>query len=156
MAVGNPDRMTRDVRAGLLMPYNSYANRVAILNFVRDIPTSPNHRSAGTVAEIEANLVRLTGHPMMVFWGKRDFCFNDYYLAEWKRRFPRAVVPEFADAGHYVVEDAHERIVPLLREFLSVRRNQGTTNSQEGAGGGTGGTPTIASSTAATSRMSTT
>jgi hypothetical protein len=23
-----------------------------------------------------------------------------------------------ADAGHYVVEDAHERIVPLVEEFL--------------------------------------
>ena len=25
----------------------------------------------------------------------------------------------FADAGHYVLEDAHERIVPLVADFLA-------------------------------------
>jgi haloalkane dehalogenase len=31
---------------------------------------------------------------------------------------PRAVVHRFADAGHYVLEDAHARIIPLLESFL--------------------------------------
>jgi len=50
-------------------------------------------------------------------------------VAAWKRvdaqttLLPRETVPEadvhrLTDAGHYVVEDAHERIVPLAQEFL--------------------------------------
>jgi hypothetical protein len=29
------------------------------------------------------------------------------------------VVQRFADAGHYLLEDAHAELVPLVREFLS-------------------------------------
>jgi haloalkane dehalogenase len=32
--------------------------------------------------------------------------------------FPNAEVHRLADAGHYVIEDAHERIVPLVADFL--------------------------------------
>jgi len=32
--------------------------------------------------------------------------------------FPQAETHRLADAGHYVIEDAHEEIVPLVREFL--------------------------------------
>ena len=35
------------------------------------------------------------------------------------RFLPEAEVHRLEDAGHYVVEDAHERIVPLLEAFLS-------------------------------------
>jgi haloalkane dehalogenase len=31
---------------------------------------------------------------------------------------PSAEVHRLADAGHYVVEDAHETIIPLVRQFL--------------------------------------
>ena len=36
----------------------------------------------------------------------------------WRRRLPQAEVHEFEDAGHYIQEDAHERLVPLLVDFL--------------------------------------
>jgi haloalkane dehalogenase len=45
--------------------------------------------------------------------------FDDFFLAEWKRRLPEAEVHVFEDAGHYVAEDAHEEIVGLMRAFLS-------------------------------------
>ena len=32
--------------------------------------------------------------------------------------FPQAEVHRLADAGHYVVEDAYERIGPLVEHFL--------------------------------------
>ena len=47
----------------------------------------------------------------------RDFVFDADFLAEWERRFPDAEVHRFADAGHYVLEDAEET-VPLIRGFL--------------------------------------
>ena len=36
----------------------------------------------------------------------------------WRRRLPGARVEVFRRAGHYVMEDAHERLVPIIRDFL--------------------------------------
>ena len=49
--------------------------------------------------------------------GERDFVFDQHFLAEWERRFPKAEVHRFADAGHYVLEDAEE-VVPLVQGFV--------------------------------------
>ena len=68
--------------------------------------------------KIEASLPQFRDRPMMIFWGAKDFCFNDAFLDGWVQRFPDAAVHRFAEAGHYVVEDAGDRILPLLRKFL--------------------------------------
>jgi haloalkane dehalogenase len=115
MACMHQERMTPQVRAGYLHPYDNYANRVAILRFVRDIPFHPGVPSYATMQEIDSGLDHLADKPMTIFWGARDFVFNDAYLSVWRRRFPRATVHRFEDAGHYIVEDAHERILPLLQ-----------------------------------------
>jgi haloalkane dehalogenase len=55
---------------------------------------------------------------MLICWGDRDFVFDQHFLAEWTKRFPEAAVHRFADAGHYVLEDAGEEIVPLIEKWL--------------------------------------
>ena len=112
------ERMTKEVRAGYLYPYDSYANRIAILRFVEDIPVDERHPSFALLRSIEAGLTRFRRHPMIIIWGRRDPVFTDLFLASWQERFPQAVVKRLDDAGHYVVEDAHERIIPWLNEFL--------------------------------------
>ena len=49
----------------------------------------------------------------------KDWCFTPHFLERFLEFFPAAETHRFADAGHYVVEDAHERIVPILQEFLA-------------------------------------
>ena len=49
----------------------------------------------------------------------RDWCFGPDFLERFREFFPAAEVHPLADAGHYVVEDAHERIAPLVEDFLS-------------------------------------
>ncbi|MFQ5716952.1 MAG: alpha/beta fold hydrolase [Nitrospinales bacterium] len=115
------ERMTPQVRSGYLAPYDSYANRVANLRFVQDIPMSPKAPSYSLVQSIESQLEKFRDRTVLILWGKRDFCFDDYYLERWRGYFPDAEIHEFPDAGHYVVEDAHERIVPLMRQFLGGR-----------------------------------
>jgi haloalkane dehalogenase len=56
---------------------------------------------------------------MLICWGECDFVFNRHFLNEWIARFPAAEVHPFSDAGHYVLEDAADRIVPLVRSFLT-------------------------------------
>lgn len=118
MATAQPARFTPEVRRGYLFPYGNYHDRVAILRFVRDIPTSRRVPSHGIIEGLEGSLKQFAGRPMVIFWGTKDFCFHEGFMEGWTKRFPRAEVHRFEDAGHYVVEDAHERIVPPLLKFL--------------------------------------
>ncbi len=118
MAVCDHRRMTPAVRAGYLAPYDSWAHRIATHEFVRDIPLGPSDRSYQTLAEIERGLSQFDGSPLLLFWGEQDWCFTTEFLDEWRQRFPDAEVVRFAQAGHYVFEDAREEMVSRLRGFL--------------------------------------
>jgi haloalkane dehalogenase len=111
-------RLPSDVRKGLVAPYNTWRNRLATLRFVQDIPVSPADSSYDVAAEIDRALNRLSGKPILICWGERDFVFDRDYLSEWKRRFPEAEVHCFPDAGHYVLEDVPEPILHLMKDFL--------------------------------------
>ena len=106
-----------DVAAGLLAPYDSWANRVAVQRFVEDIPMDPTHPSWKTLADIETGLAQFKDHTMVIGWGEQDWCFTPLFRQEWERRFPRAEVHKFADCGHYVIEDAKDRLIPIIRTF---------------------------------------
>jgi len=118
-AVMKKDRLTPEVRSGYLDPYDSPRKRIAHLRFVQDIPVTDDVASYNVVANIESKIGQLAGRPSLIIWGKRDFCFNDHFLKRWREILPAAEVHEVEDAGHYVVEDAHERIVPWIEEFLA-------------------------------------
>ncbi len=117
MACRNRDGMSPDVKKGYLLPYGDYRSRVAIHRFVQDIPTKPPHPSYELVQEIDASLARLKDRPMVLLWGMKDFCFNEAFLQGWIDRFPDAEVHRL-DAGHYVLEDAPEDVLQLVRKFL--------------------------------------
>jgi pimeloyl-ACP methyl ester carboxylesterase len=100
-------------------PYDSWANRIATLRFVQDIPLSPQDPSWALVHDVDQGLAeRFKSVPTLICWGAKDFVFDDHFLDEWRRRLPHAEVHRFAGAGHYVVEDAVDRIVPLMRTFF--------------------------------------
>ncbi len=111
--------MPAELRRAYRLPYDSWQNRVATLRFVQDIPLKPGDRNYDLVSEVAASLDRFRDLPMLICWGERDFVFDRYFRAEWERRFPEAKVHTFADAGHYILEDAAEEVVPLVSEFLN-------------------------------------
>jgi haloalkane dehalogenase len=119
MAVHQRERMTQEVRAGLLAPYDSWEHRVAIDQFVADIPAHPRHPTWQVLEEIERGLPSLAGRPVQMIWGLRDWCFCSECLDRFLGFFPAADVQRLADAGHYVVEDAYEQIIPLVEAFLN-------------------------------------
>lgn len=119
MAVSKKERMTSAVRKGLLAPYDSWSHRQAIYRFVEDIPMSVTHPSYETLEEIESQLPRFKALPWMFIWGMQDWCFKPQFLERFLDFFPKAEVHRLADAGHYVVEDAYEQIVPLIDQFIS-------------------------------------
>jgi haloalkane dehalogenase len=111
--------LTRDVRDAYCAPYDSWQNRIAVHRFVQDIPLRPGDRSYDLITRTQDGLARLAGVPTWIGWGMKDFVFDHHFLAEWVRRFPGAEVHRFDRAGHYVLEDEGEQIVPLVRAFLA-------------------------------------
>jgi cis-3-alkyl-4-acyloxetan-2-one decarboxylase len=76
------------------------------------------HPSWETLVAVEDGLAQLRSCPMVLCWGGRDFCFDATFYQEWRRRFPEAEAHYFPKAGHYVLEDALEPILPLIKGFL--------------------------------------
>ena len=110
--------LTPAERRGYLWPYDSWAHRVGVNAFVRDIPMGPADRSWSTLQAVAVGLPQFRQRETLIVWGGRDFCFNDAFLARWRGVLPQAEVQRIADAGHYVLDDAREEVVPRLRTFL--------------------------------------
>lgn len=110
--------MTADVAAAYLAPYDSWNNRLAVRKFVEDIPLKTGHIGYKRLSYVAGRLDRFRSLPMLICWGMRDFVFDETFLNEWILRFPDAELHRFADAGHYVLEDAADEIIPLVKEFL--------------------------------------
>lgn len=111
-------RLPRVLRAAYAAPYDSWAHRIAIHRFVQDIPLRPGDRSYELVSWTQERLAGLRSIPLLVAWGMRDFVFDVPFLDEWVRRFPHAEVHRFERAGHYVLEDEQESLIPLIERFL--------------------------------------
>ncbi|OAM91183.1 alpha/beta hydrolase [Termitidicoccus mucosus] len=113
-------RLTRDEKRGYLYPYRSWANRVAVHQFVRDIPLEIDHPSRPVLEDIEEKLPLLAGpeHPKLLIWGKRDFCFNKHFLKRWRKIYPDALIVRFKDAGHYLLDDGGEEVRVRIATFL--------------------------------------
>ena len=114
-------RMSREAARGYLYPYDTWSHRRAIYEFVRDIPLHPSHRSHATLVRIERSLVKIDESriPVGVFWGGKDFCFDDYYFDQWKRHLPQARYRYFEEWGHYLLEDGQGLIEQIIEDFLS-------------------------------------
>ncbi len=120
LALGSGRRwLPAEARAGLLAPYDSPRHRVAVSRFVQDIPLRPSDPAYPLLARLEQRLHLLQQVPTLVCWGMRDPVFDGVVLDHLLSFLPQADVHKFAEAGHYVLEDAADRIVPLVSRFLA-------------------------------------
>lgn len=110
--------MPPDVAAAYCAPYDSWANRIAVHRFVQDIPLKPSDRGFDLVSAVSERLHTLKHCPTLICWGERDFVFDEHFLRIWIERFPDAEVHRYPDGGHYILEDASDEVVPLIRTFL--------------------------------------
>lgn len=118
-SIGTRKPMDPLVRKGYLAPYDSWHNRIATLRFVQDIPLSAKDRAWDIVQQTADSLQPLLSNaPVRIYWGKHDPVFDDYFLRDWRKRLPNAVIKEYDDAGHYVLEEKYEDIIAGLSEFL--------------------------------------
>lgn len=119
--VAHRERLTPEVREAYRAPHPSWSSRTPILVFPREIPAGPEGRVADLAAEIEDGLEQhFRDKPVMIHWAMKDPAFTPEMLERmWLKSFPDAEVVRLEDASHYLQEDAHERIVPALVDFVS-------------------------------------
>lgn len=110
--------MSSEIRKAYVAPFNSWANRISTLRFVQDIPLKEGDRNYELVSEIAASLPKFANVPTIICWGLQDFVFDKHFLTEWKTQMPHATVHEFADCGHYILEDASDEVVGHISEFM--------------------------------------
>ncbi|MEV0624122.1 alpha/beta fold hydrolase [Nonomuraea sp. NPDC050404] len=111
-------RMPARARAAFLAPYDRPEHRIAIQRFVQDIPLRPGDPAWPVLRTVDQGLAQFADRPMLIAWGLRDPVFDLAFLREWRRRFPAAHLLTLRGAGHYLLEDAHEEVVPAMRRFL--------------------------------------
>jgi len=117
--------LSKEVKDGLTAPYEHIDNRIATLKFVQDIPVDKKDPSYNLVKYVDDNLYKLSTIPMLICWGMGDFVFDPDYLKEWEKRFPKAQVHTFPDAGHYLLEDEPVKVSKVIKTFLeTVYKNQ--------------------------------
>lgn len=111
-------RLDSHEKRGFLLPYDSWDHRVAVDAFVKDIPMSATHPTWTTLVAVSDGIAQFRQNPVFIVWGGRDFCFNDSFYAEWRRRLPDSDALYLADVGHYVLEDARAEVLPRIDKFF--------------------------------------
>jgi len=122
---GTTRSLPRDVRAAYAGVYDGWSNAIATLRFMQDIPLADGDRAMPLLKAAEVALPGYADRPAFIGWGLRDFVFDRHFLDGFRRALPGAEVHAFEDAGHYVLEDRHEVLVPAIRRFLDSHPLQG-------------------------------
>lgn len=117
--VRRPGGLTGTVRAAYLAPHPSWSTRTAILALARDFPADPEGPVADFLDRIHDGLAALASRPVFIAWAEKDVVFTRTALDRWLKDFPHAALLRLPEAGHFLQEDAHERVVPALVDFLA-------------------------------------
>jgi haloalkane dehalogenase len=128
--MGTTRALPREVRAAYAGVYDGWEQAISTLRFMQDIPLDEGDRAWPLVDAAARQLPNYADRPVFIGWGLRDFVFDRHFLDGFRAALPDAEVHAFADANHYVLEDKHEVLVPMIREFLD--RHPLGPNSPEG------------------------
>jgi acyl-CoA synthetase (AMP-forming)/AMP-acid ligase II/pimeloyl-ACP methyl ester carboxylesterase len=115
------NRISAEAAQGYKHPYGSWRDRIAIHRFIQDIPIRPSDPGYDLGLLMESRLKLLRHLPMLLCFGLKDVVFCKKMLDEWLRHFPNAEVHTFDDAGHLILEDATEDVIPLVERFIRTK-----------------------------------
>lgn len=118
MTLSRLNRLERPVAAGLISPYCDWNSRIAIARFVQDIPRRKSHPTWQLLSRIEHDIDLLNRCPTRIVWGMKDWCFRPECLERIETMLPRAQVTRLDDVGHYVMEEAPDDVIRVVRNCL--------------------------------------
>jgi haloalkane dehalogenase len=115
--------VTKAVRQGYTLPYDSPANRIATLRFVQDIPLSEGDPGFDILLNTAEQLHLLANKPCLIAWGEKDFVFDEPFLNTWIKYYPHAEIHRFPDCGHYILEDGGQALIETIGNFMGIRED---------------------------------
>ena len=115
---GTVRALPKDVRRAYAGVYDGWGNAIATLRFMQDIPLGGGDAAWSLLKASEAALPNYADRPTFIGWGLKDFVFDRHFLDGFRVALPKAEAMAFDDAGHYVLEDKAEVLVPAIRRFL--------------------------------------
>ncbi len=98
-------RLPGPVRKAFADPYRSAADRVAVAEFVADVPFAAGHPSRPALDAIADKLPTLDV-PALLLWGPRDPVFLEEHLRDLQERLPQANLHRYEGSSHLLPEDA--------------------------------------------------
>jgi len=99
-------------------PFPDRSFCIGAIAFPRDIPVGDDHPSAATMRSIQKKLGLLKDKAKIIIWGMKDPIFPRLVLDWWRKVYPDAESHELVEAGHFLQEDAPEKIVTIITNFL--------------------------------------
>jgi pimeloyl-ACP methyl ester carboxylesterase len=78
--------LSADEKRAFLLPYDSWANRVAVERLREGHSDEPGASDVAALAATAEGLQQFTNRDALVVWGGKDFCFNDSFLRAVARR----------------------------------------------------------------------
>lgn len=118
-------KFSRAEKAGYKAPYLTSSDRLAIHRFVEDIPVSTADPSWETLLQVERNLDQLKHLPLLLLWGEKDPVFNTDFRDHWLKLWPTAQVHSWPEAGHLLLDEFPNTILPIVRKFRTEHRVRG-------------------------------
>jgi len=115
---GTERKLPKDVREAYVGVYDGWNKAISTLRFMQDIPLAEGDAAWPLVKAMEAALPGYSHRPAFIAWGLNDFVFDINFFDRFRAALPNAEAYVYGDANHYVLEDKHEELVPMIREFL--------------------------------------
>ncbi|MFT3897604.1 MAG: alpha/beta fold hydrolase [Thermomonas sp.] len=116
--LGTERKLPKDVREAYAGGYDGWENAISTLRFMQDIPLGAGDAAWPLLKAVEAALPGYANRPAFIAWGLNDFVFDINFFDRFRAALPNAEAYVYGDANHYVLEDKHEELVPMIREFL--------------------------------------
>ncbi|MFC3282546.1 alpha/beta fold hydrolase [Litchfieldella rifensis] len=112
-AFGDKTRLSRQAHAHYLHPLDSPKDRKGCLVFPKEILGS-----SAWLAELWQEISVLRDKPVLLVWGMKDIAFREKELQRWQQTFPHHRVVRLPSVGHFVPEEAPERLSEAVTRFL--------------------------------------
>ncbi|MCL4235119.1 MAG: alpha/beta fold hydrolase [Deltaproteobacteria bacterium] len=87
--------------------------RIAQFALVRELVDS-----SGWYDDLWRRVEAIQHKPALLLWGMKDIAFRPRDLARWRSALTNSRIAQFANAGHFVQEEAPESAIAVMREMI--------------------------------------
>jgi haloalkane dehalogenase len=110
---GDKRRLTPEIHRHITAHLADSGQREGCWIFARSIIGSTEW-----LRELWSRRSALAGKVRLLAWGMKDIAFREKELLHWSEAFPEAEVARFGDVGHFVAEEAPERLAGEMERVL--------------------------------------